>query len=93
MRELQGEKLGSRNSGLERSARKLGRSPLGEVLAPYSPKRLEVVSQQLAWGIQAEDHIPCWTNTVAILNSFRTMDKGIATWGEEGLTSGGAGGM
>jgi hypothetical protein len=45
-----------------------------------------VFSQKLAWGTQVEDHIPCWVNAVATLDSFTTMDEGIALWAEEGLT-------
>jgi hypothetical protein len=38
---------------------------------PYSPECLEgVFSQKLAWGTQVEDHIPCWANAVATLDSF-----------------------
>ena len=43
-------------------------------------------SQKLAWGTREEDHIPCWANAVDTLDSFRTIDEGIAPWGEEGLT-------
>jgi hypothetical protein len=40
----------------------------------------------LARGTQEEDHIPCWANAVATLDSFTTMDEGIALWREEELT-------
>jgi hypothetical protein len=45
-----------------------------------------VKSQQLALGTQQEDHIPYWANAVATIDSFTTMDEGIALRGEEELT-------
>ena len=87
MRELQGERLGSRNSGLKRDqlAKRAG-VPLVGSWPLIRRSAYKACSQQLAWGTPEEDHIPCWANAVATLDSFTTMDEGIAPWGEEGLT-------
>jgi hypothetical protein len=45
-----------------------------------------ILAPKVAWGTPEEDHIRCWANVVATLDSFTTMDEGIAPWGEEELT-------
>jgi RNase P subunit RPR2 len=48
------------------------------------PKPMVRICEACGWEIKVE--ISCWANAVATLDSFRTMDEGIAPWAEAGLT-------
>jgi hypothetical protein len=82
-------------SCLDTYATRLLTEPLNHLLEPGSSSRSTFLihlsawkerSQRLAWNTREEDHIPCWANAVTTLDSFRTMDEGIAPWAEVGLT-------